>query len=125
MSFNNEHAVLKDLLHCNADSGTKKPDVYKLCARFRAKAWRQIVAIIHERTKRTLGGRGVISNVRSWFELKMAILLINFCTFIGKTINNIQCFYLSFSVCLYANFYMTIFHITFFWGQHPAGSRLF
>ena len=39
MSFNNEHAVLKDLLHCNADSGTKKPDVYKLCARFRANGY--------------------------------------------------------------------------------------
>ena len=89
------------------------------------KAWRQIVAIIHERTKRTLGGRGVIPNVRSYYELKMAILLINFCTFSGKSINNILCINLCFSVCLYANFYMTIFHITFFWGQHPAGSRLF
>ena len=41
----------------------------------RTKAWRQIVAIIHERTKRTLGGRGVLPNVRFWFEIKMAILL--------------------------------------------------
>ena len=39
MSFDNEHAVLKDLLHCNADPGTKKLDVYKLCARFRANGY--------------------------------------------------------------------------------------